>query len=266
MTSNEPSWGMSLAQGTAAGAANTILGQVGSMIFGGAQDRRQLRQQEKLNALQIKGNKEMIDYSNAAQEAMQMSMWDKTNYAAQIKQMEKAGLSPSMIYGGSGTGGATAGGGGGSGSVGGASAGDPNAAMGMGLQLASLLALQKAQKENIEADTENKKAGAGLAGAQTSTEKETAEIRGNERTISDRTMKEQETLVEQKALASQLENKLTELKTKGIKSENRQKAAEAIIKEFEANMTKNGMSTNTPWWIKFIADQAEKFGLGNLLK
>lgn len=147
-------FGMTMAENAGTG----IIGQGMSLLFGGAQDRRQIKQQQKLTDMQSKAQKDMIDYSNKAQEAMQMSMWDKTNYKAQIDQMKKAGLSVSEMYGGSGAGGATVGGGGASGSVGGGSAGDPNAGVGMGLQMASQLALQKAQKENIEADTANKKA------------------------------------------------------------------------------------------------------------
>lgn len=258
-------------------AATGLLGQIGGMIFGGAQDRRQLRQQEKLQNLQIRGNKEMLDYSNAAQEAMQMRMWDKTNYSEQIKQLEKAGMSPGMLYGGSGGGGATMGGGGASGSVSGASAGDPNSAMGMGLQMASQLALQKAQKENIEADTKNKEAeainktteGEIKTATKDSAIKQIIEsanktmseaiIKANEQTISDRTMQEQLTQVVESTL-----NKI--LTNQNLKIENKKKEAETAIKEFEANMTKNGMSANTPWWVKFIADQTEKLGLGNLLK
>ena len=44
--------------------------------------------------------------ANAAQ-ARAYEMWEKTNYAAQIEQMKKAGLSPALMYGQAGAGGGT---------------------------------------------------------------------------------------------------------------------------------------------------------------
>jgi len=136
-----------------ASAANGAVGQVLGMALGGMQDKRQLKQQEKLQDLQIKGNKEMADYG----QQKQMEMWENTNFNAQKAQMEKAGLNPALMYGMGGAGGATTGAGA-SGAVGGAAADSGAERTGMGLQIASQLALQKAQKENIEADTANKKA------------------------------------------------------------------------------------------------------------
>lgn len=94
-------------------------------------------------------------------------MFDYTGYQAQVAQMKAAGLNPALMYGSAGSGGSTQGGAGmaggagaGSGSVG----GTPNApdtgitaGIGMGLQLGLL----DAQKKNIEADTEKKRAEAG---------------------------------------------------------------------------------------------------------
>lgn len=192
--------------GMATGAANGAIGQGMGLIFGAAQDRRQLKQAGKLQELQIAGNKEMGQFNRE----QAMRMWNDTNSEAQVAHLKKAGLNVGLAMGGgaAGAGGVTANAGG-SGSVSGQSAGDPNTGVGMGIQIASQLALQQAQTENIKADTENKKAGAGKALAETDTEKENAEIRGNERTISDATMKEQRTIVEQKAINSILENEAT---------------------------------------------------------
>lgn len=197
----------------AAGAANGLLGQVGGMIFGKAQDRRQLKQQEKLQKLQIAGNKEMLDYSNAAQREMQMKMWEDTNLPAQVEQAKKAGMSIASLYGGSGAGGATTGGSGASGSVSGAMAGDPNAGVGMGLQMASQLALMKAQKENIEADTANKKAGAENTGAQT------------EGTKIDNTVKQE---TKEATIQTIKERAFQQLAETGISEQNRSVGAETI--------------------------------------
>lgn len=85
-------------------------------------------------------------------------MWDATGYEAQKKQLEKAGLNPGLLYGMGGTGGATThAGSGGSASAGSSTPSDAGKGMGMLLQQGLLM---KAQKENIEADTEVKKADA----------------------------------------------------------------------------------------------------------
>lgn len=133
-------------------AAQQTLGAGLGIILGGINDRRQLRQQEKLQGMQIRGQKEMTDY----QMMKQLEMWDKTNFSAQVAQLHKAGLNPALLYGKSGPGGATAAVS--PGSITGAHAPTGGGeAIGMGLSMANM-GLLKAQKENIEADTANKKA------------------------------------------------------------------------------------------------------------
>ena len=87
---------------------------------------------------------------------MQMQMWEDTNYAAQVEQLKKAGLSIGLMYGKGGAGGTTTG-------AGATGVSAPTAPSGMGLiggiQLASQVAnieLIKAQTENVKADTERK--------------------------------------------------------------------------------------------------------------
>jgi len=255
----------------AKGASNTLLGQVGSMVFGKAQDKRQLKQQEKLNKLQIAGNKEMSEFERQ----QQMKLWNDTNYSAQVEQAKKAGMSISALYGGSGASGATTGGGAGM-QVTGAQAGDPNDGTNMGMQLASQLALTKAQKENIEANTEKTKAETESTALGTDTGRKAQEdnlktikmnaekaeeemwIKANERTISDHTIQEEIRKIREEAI-----NKI--LSNKGISIENRKKEAEVAIREFEANMAKSGISPNAPWYVKMMTDLADKHGL-NILK
>lgn len=114
------------------------------LLMEGHQDRRQRRQAEKLQNIQIKGQKEMTDYNMAKQ----LQMWEATGYGAQKKQMEEAGLNPALMYGMSGGGGQTANVN--TGSVSGQSAAQAESFMG--------LAMMKAQIENLKAQTDKTKA------------------------------------------------------------------------------------------------------------
>lgn len=140
--------------GTAAAmeAANNLMG----VFMAGWNDKRQLKQQQKLQDLQIAGQKQMMDY----QQQLGLEMWEKTNYKAQLEQMKKAGLSPGLMYGKGGPGGSLAMP---SGSVSGGNApvGDPLRG-GMGIQ--SMLAMEqlkqmRAQTRSIEIDNANKDKG-----------------------------------------------------------------------------------------------------------
>lgn len=252
--------------GEAAGAA---VGAGMGLLLGGINDARQRRQQQKLQDMQITGQKEMMDYS----QEKQLDMWNKTNYGAQMKHMKDAGLNPGLMYGMGGGGGSTTGSA--AGSVAGATAAAGGGEIGMGMQLA----LMQAQKENIEADTANKKAGAENTGVVTETgkvdlatkqetqaatiskaktEAETAIeemwLKTNERTISDHTIKQRIELTAQELIGQIAKNNNTDADTK-------KKQAEAIIAEFDAKMTEEGISTKAPWYLKMVMDTLTKFGL-----
>ncbi|AXH78069.1 MAG: DNA pilot protein [Microviridae sp.] len=141
-----------LGQQMATGGAGGILG----LMFGGLQNQQQYNQQERLQQLQIKGQKEMSDYNYAKQ----LQMWHDTNYWAQIEELKKAGLNPALLYGMSGGGGTTTGSGQGNVSGGTAAARTDATQMGMGLMQIGLMEAQKeklkAETENIKADTTNK--------------------------------------------------------------------------------------------------------------
>lgn len=117
------------------------------------------KQAQKYNEMNIASQKEMGQYN----QNLALDMWNKTNYGAQRKHMEKAGLNVGLMYGQGGGGGATT-----StpvGNIQGQSAGQYNAS-GMGLASGQNLAMNqaqidllKAQKNNVDADTENKTGG-----------------------------------------------------------------------------------------------------------
>lgn len=150
-------------------AAGQAVGAGMGLIAGGINDARQVKQQKKLQQMQIDGQKQMMNYSMEKQ----MEMWKNTSYPAQVEMMNKAGINPALMYGMGGGGGTTTGSP--SGNVSGATAsqnpGELQQFMGMGMQMQ----LMQAQKEvlqsqanlnNVEA---NKKAGV-------DTEKVTQEI------------------------------------------------------------------------------------------
>lgn len=82
-----------------ANVADTALG----LLMRKANDRRQLRQQQKLNDQQVAAQKEMGKYN----QGLALDTWNKTNYAAQVEQLKKAGLNTGLMYDGGGAGGTT---------------------------------------------------------------------------------------------------------------------------------------------------------------
>lgn len=133
-------------------------------LFGNRRREKQIEQQQKLTDMGTAQSKELMK-TGAEQ---QLQMWKDTSYSAQMEQMEKAGLNPAMIYGLGGSGGGVTGtvasGGNTPGQASSESQQEQNDInrMGMGLQMQ----MQKAQIENIKADTANKMANANLSGSQ----------------------------------------------------------------------------------------------------
>lgn len=135
----------------AGGAVNTALG----LALEKHNDRRQLKQAGALGLQQLGYSNQHAKY----QSDLALERWKETNYAAQVEEMKKAGLSPGLMYGGSGAGGAMSAGGGG-GSIGGGQAPAGGGEI-MGLQL------MKAQKDLLQAQAQDAKASAGLKESQT---------------------------------------------------------------------------------------------------
>lgn len=137
-------------------AGSQLIGGLMGGLFADANDRRQLAQQAKLQALQEEGNKRMVDYNMQKQ----LKMWEATNYSRQVEELTKAGLNPAYMYGKGGGGGVTTGSA--TGNVQGASApvgGGERTAMALGTAQQMMgIQLMKAQRDNINADTANKQA------------------------------------------------------------------------------------------------------------
>lgn len=264
------------------GAVAPIVGAGMGLIGRGAEDRRQIKQQQKLTDMQADANKKQAEYQNK----LAMDMWRNTNYSAQRNEMEKAGLSVSNMYSQSGGGGgATTGGA----NVAGVSAGQaPNSAqttankLQAGMQMAQM-GLMMAQKENIEADTKKKNADVGLTGENTTSvafdnavkkaigvssmydryqmeneAKERENAKGEAEWMTkariDYEGKQFDDPTSPKAKALKAELEMATEKLKQAKTDNNIKLAEETVKNFEANMAKQGLSPNTPWWGKMIAD------------
>lgn len=191
--------GSSIMGGLTAGIGKGVTGLFGG-IGAGRRQRKLLKAQEeaqmRLNEHAAKLN---YDFGEAAANnafERQMKMYERSyedqSYKAMRKQMEDAGLSVGLMYGGGGAGGAGgATSGAPMGATGGAEAGNAGSAIAaaveqelglqrMGLEVASLkqdIENKKKTGENIEANTENLKEDAALKKAQTTTENETREIK-----------------------------------------------------------------------------------------
>lgn len=143
-----PGW-EELGMQTASNVANGVLG----LALGGINDRRQLKQQGKLQQLQIKGSKELTDYNFQKQ----MEMWKNTNYPAQMAMLKQAGLNPALIYDhGGGQASTSISTGNVSGSNAPVGGGEAQAMMAMGLQRQMMQAqveLTKAQTQKTVAET-----------------------------------------------------------------------------------------------------------------
>ncbi|AXH75578.1 MAG: DNA pilot protein [Microviridae sp.] len=129
-------------------AGQQAVGGIMGLALGGINDRRQLKQAEKLQELEIRGQREMSEFN----QMQQMEMWHNTGYGAQMKQLKDAGLNAGLIYGMSGGGAQTASST--PGSVSGKQAptggGEAVAMAGQTMQLG----LMRAQKDLLEAQAE----------------------------------------------------------------------------------------------------------------
>lgn len=135
------------------------IGTAAGSIFGSLMGNKMQQDQFGNQLTLMKTQHEYNEASANAAQARAYEMWEKTNYAAQIEQMKKAGLSPALMYGQAGAGGGTVSGAQGQGT---SQPTDRSIEMKlkgqeMGLQLANLASQIKlnesqANKNNAEAD------------------------------------------------------------------------------------------------------------------
>lgn len=149
-------FGAQLIQNVGAQAAGGVVGQILGLATAGINDRRQIRQQQKLQDMQIRGQQQMLDYSKAKD----LEMWRETSYPAQVEMLKKAGLNPGLMYGMGGGGGTTTGGSGPgvSGAQAPSGGGEIMGMMSAGMQAQMMAAqtdLMKANADKARADAEN---------------------------------------------------------------------------------------------------------------
>lgn len=126
---------------------------IGGIIGAGADwtsTREQMKDQAKLMQQQEMASMRLGRFNKD----MALELWRDTNYPAQVEQMRKAGLNVGLMYKGGGPGGSTN-------IAPGAmpnTSGAPRANLGMGMQIALQMEMQKAQIENVKADTATKEA------------------------------------------------------------------------------------------------------------
>jgi len=133
----------------------SLLGTALGGMIDNQRNRRAYEQEKNLMGIQQQNQYAL----NRQGHDLQMDMWNKTNYGAQVKHMKDAGLNPALMYKGAGAGGTT-------GSQTGGGAGGGSAPMPKQMNIANML--MGAQIKDLEASALKKKVEADkLAGVDT---------------------------------------------------------------------------------------------------
>lgn len=283
----------------ASGVLNTVTGGLTSgitsglmgMLFGGQQDKRQIEQQQQLQNQQVKGAEELGAFS----QEMQMKTWNETNYEAQVKHLENAGLNPALLYAKGGPGGTLGGGAtpmpsGGTAASAAQTQSANNESMMMGMQLQQMKAqtdLAEAQADKAKADadktrgadTTNENQNTLLQAQQTEIAKAQAQIQG--KTIEEQinTIIDASKKMEADASTAFVQNEqmgatykdninivhqtLSNLILQGLNTaaDTKVKDADAIIEQYKAGMAQMGIDPNSPWYLKTVTAIANKLGI-----
>jgi len=124
----------------------SLLGMIGGMAYDHSNERRNYRNERNL-AEQQYGHQRGL---NQQGHDLQMDMWNKTNYGAQVEHMKNAGLNPALMYKGAGAGGTT-------GSQTGGSASKGNSQMRKAMDVSNMLVGAEIKLKKALAGTEDKK-------------------------------------------------------------------------------------------------------------
>jgi hypothetical protein len=124
----------------------SLLGMIGGMAYDHSNERRNYRNERNL-AEQQYGHQRGL---NQQGHDLQMDMWNKTNYGAQVEHMKNAGLNPALMYKGAGVGGTT-------GSQTGGSASKGNSQMRKAMDIGNMLVGAEIKLKKALAGTEDKK-------------------------------------------------------------------------------------------------------------
>jgi hypothetical protein len=124
----------------------SLLGMIGGMGYDHSNERRNYRNERNL-AEQQYGHQRGL---NQQGHDLQMDMWNKTNYGAQVDHMKNAGLNPALMYGSAGQGGTT-------GSQTGGSASKGNSQMRKAMDIGNMLVGAEIKLKKALAGTEDKK-------------------------------------------------------------------------------------------------------------
>ena len=129
--------------------ANTLSG-VWGLIGEKSRENRAFDKNKKLMDIQFRNQMALDKYG----QELQLDMWNKTGYPAQVAMLKEAGLNPALLYSKGGTPGTTGSQGGGNAAMGTASQGQPHKYVDLGQSLmeAAQITLMKAQAKKTEAE------------------------------------------------------------------------------------------------------------------
>lgn len=233
----------------AATTGQGIVGTAMGLLTGGIENKRQRKQQRKLNEIQFEAHKRFSEFN----QQQELKMWEKTGPKEQMRRLKEAGLNTALMYDtGGGAGGTTQTAAGGEAAPQATRSRDAMDGMGMALQSGMMQAqirLMEAQTKKTEAEAEN-------TGVNTEVERIIKDIRSLERDFAGESYKARVYMV--KNQADKALQELEILKNEGIISANTwsieiEKAQVELLAMQLENDLKEANKTKTAEEIKAIA-------------